>query len=248
MDEKFKVWATTSFGGCDGGNPSGKTWLCGIEWGGGETPEQLEEYLYKDFVEGEIPSAVHFDGSVPDALRYPSYNLRAAKLLALLAGKNTMEKEAVKKWYRDERIFSRESDYFKLNLYPISFKDTNGDRWNFSDLTGFKDKTKYIEWCHSTRFQFFRDKVETYKPQIIICTGIEYAEEFRLAFGQDREKFQVVSVGEKPTEKQIKYFRTNQGKTLVAVTYFFGGRFGLNSDAKLRATGEKLKEMLEIGG
>ena len=48
MNEKFKEWAT-GYSGFDGGNPEGKIWLCGIEWGG-KSPVCIKE-LEKLFLE-----------------------------------------------------------------------------------------------------------------------------------------------------------------------------------------------------
>ena len=40
MNEKFEKWAT-GYSGFDGGDPKGKIWLCGIEWGG-KNPDMYE--------------------------------------------------------------------------------------------------------------------------------------------------------------------------------------------------------------
>src|SRR3990172_9532296 len=40
---EFEKWAR-GFSGCDGGNPKGSIWLCGIEWGLGKE-HSLEEEL-----------------------------------------------------------------------------------------------------------------------------------------------------------------------------------------------------------
>ena len=44
ITERFENWAL-GYSGCDGGDlgypSSPSTWVCGIEWGGGHTPEAL---------------------------------------------------------------------------------------------------------------------------------------------------------------------------------------------------------------
>ena len=44
ITKDFERWAL-GFSGCDGGNPNGSVWLCGIEFGGGCTEKELEKNL-----------------------------------------------------------------------------------------------------------------------------------------------------------------------------------------------------------
>ena len=49
--KQFEKWAS-SYAGCDGGDVGGPNkrsiWLCGIEWGGGHTPEDVRENIAEE--------------------------------------------------------------------------------------------------------------------------------------------------------------------------------------------------------
>lgn len=80
-----------------------------------------------------------------------------------------------------------------------------------------------------------------YVPRLIVCTGITHVSEFCLAFGG---KVGSLSKTE-AAGKSIQYFITNDDKTLAAVIYFFGGRYGLRSDIELEETGKVLSNLVK---
>lgn len=131
---KFERWAL-GFSGCDGGNPKGCVWLCGLEWGGDETKETFS------FTDVSRPSAINPKDET--FLKYP-YNWRAMKLLAALNG--APPTESYTDFFRRQSCFASNSDYFKLNLYPISFKTTSHSRWTkwLEKETGFATKQEYL--------------------------------------------------------------------------------------------------------
>lgn len=225
----FEEWAL-GFSGCDGGNPKGCVWLCGLEYGGDDTAEWL------CFPDVSCPAAI--DPKDETFLTH-QYNWRALKLLAALKGIQPAE---YRRLFRSQSCFASESDYFKLNLYPIAFKDTSHTRWTawLEKKTGFHTKQEYLTWCQTHRFSQLRRWASEHAPRLIVCTGITHAREFCLAFGGTPESIcQAEAAG-----KAIRYFTTNDGRTLVAVIYFFGGAHGLRSDEELRATGEVLSGLV----
>jgi hypothetical protein len=139
-----------------------------------------------------------------------------------------------------ERCFRKDSDYFKLNLYPLAFRNDSHEQWMpwHTKRTGLDNKESYRQWCAKKRFPVFRKWVREFSPKLIICTGVGECESFFGAF-TGGEARQSCSAGNKP----ISYAITNEGRTLVVVTYFLSGPQGLNSDAAIRATGEKLGEL-----
>ncbi len=229
VKQDFARWAL-GFSGCDGGNLSGCVWLCGLEYGGDHTPESLT------FRDEPTPSAIQ-RGDV-GFLKY-QYNWKAVKLLAALRGKSCTQ---YREFFCDQACFAKESDYFKLNLYPIAFKNTSHQRWQqwLCEKTGFATKQEYLEWCRQHRFEQLRRWSNEYSPRLIICTGITRATEFQLAFGAQDQAVQETWAG----SKRIRYFTTNNGKTLVAIIYFLGGRYGLKSDEELQATGTALRTLV----
>jgi hypothetical protein len=235
VTETFAKWAV-GFSGCDGGDPTG-IWVCGIEFGQGHTEDnlKLEEDVSKP---GYVGGVGWEDSDVEKFLTY-QYNRKALKLLCALAGHDVGKYQ---EFYETEQCFRERSRYFKLNLYPIGFKDTSPEHWRewLAPRTGFETKQEYKEWCHRNRFPVLREWVQKYRPRLIVCTGISYRTEFFKAFGDGTQNPQVDNGVGKP----IWYTVTNAGRTLVAVIYFLGGRKGLKSDPELSATGKRLAGLL----
>lgn len=234
INNDFIRWAT-GFSGCDGGNPKGNIWLCGFEFGGGNTEEDL---VFSDDV--TLPAYVggEYWENRDEFLKF-QYNLKAIKLLTALAGKDIGDYES---FFRNQSCFDCDSNYFKLNLYPIGFKDTSHQHWAdwLVKKTGFTAKQDYLTWCRENRFPILRNWVLTYSPSLILCTGISYAQQFQSAFGSGDENV----FTEEVAGKQIKYFLTNNDQTLVAVIYFLGTIYGLKSNDELSLTGKRLAELL----
>ena len=158
-------------------------------------------------------------------------------MLAALAGQDPKN---YKTFFRDATCFYQDSDYFKLNLYPIDFKNTSHDLWaKWAAKTGFATKQEYLEWCHTYRFKALRTWLSTYSPHLVICTGILSVKQFAAAFGAGEETIEDTEAA----GKKIRYFLTNHGRTVVAIVYFLGGRYGLTADRQLSATGKKLAEL-----
>lgn len=231
VENAFAKWAT-GFSGCDGGNPGGSTWICGIEYGGGETEGkfQFTDVTEPAYVGGEI-----YDRG--DFLKY-RYNWKAVKLLAALDGRDVKN---YAKFYEDRQCFNRQSDYFKLNLFPLGFRNTSHSHWTewIATKTGIPTKDEYLRWCIAHRFPALRSWVEKYSPKLVVCTGITYADWFHEAFGEEDDRIIDTTAG----GKLVRSFVTNGGKTLIAVTYFFGGRYGLKSDPELAATAKHIAEL-----
>ena len=126
----FIDWAC-SFSGCDGGNPGAKLWICGIEWGGG-SKEYYNDVLPEQIQEGEyVPPKIY---PWKETLKEP-YGRNVAKLYTVIKGGNV---EA----YRDVAELPG-LDIFKMNLYPIAFRNTDDQLWKsngLDKLTGFEEK------------------------------------------------------------------------------------------------------------
>lgn len=236
INDDFKRWAL-NFGSCDGGdigspkNPS--IWLCGLEWGGGFKEEELQNIFKNNDL--KIP-AIYED--CKENLKY-QFNIKAIKLLAAINGE-----ENHVKFNETFKPFSRGGKgYFKMNLYPLSFKDTNHNRWTeaISKETGFKDKDEYIKWIRLNRFPIFSSWAKEYRPKIIICTGISYKDDFIVAFGDQNTQLQERNFKD---YKKFFYFKNSYG-ALVVIIYFLGGRHGLKSDEEIRRTGKEIAKIYE---
>jgi hypothetical protein len=212
VTETFEKWGR-GFSGCDGGNPCGEIWLCGIEYAGGDNKESIEQELMKDV--SKPPPPREDRGSF---LEY-RYNRSTLKILCALAGGDV---HCYKEFFHSDCCFAPHSRYFKLNLYPLGFKSISPSHWHGAHavLTGLQNKSDYQHWCQKERFPQLRSWAKDYSPKLIICTGKNSREDFFKAFCDpaDTEIQDEQGIPGKP----IQYAVTNAGRTLVAVTYFPG--------------------------
>jgi len=172
---KIKEWVC-SFSGCDGGNLYADTWLCGIEWGGGNLDNYYEEKLPKEIKNGKAPINLK-EYSWEESLKYP-YGRSFAKLFIAIKGGKVEN-------YKDSARWNGE-DLFKANLYPIAFESTDHTLWHkygVDKITDFETKHLFNTWCFFNRFPFFTQLRIKHKPKLIICTGINYLRDYLMFFG-----------------------------------------------------------------
>jgi len=221
VTEAFREMAL-SFYGCDGGNLASSVWTCGLEWGGG--------YEGDDIPESEI-NAWPLDAWELDArgnlynLKY-QYNQKLAWFFAYLLDWDVdrYRQEAAK-----HRLFCAGGTGFKMNAYPLSYKNRNTVVWSerIKQLTGFDDFDAYRTWCIEHRGEYFTQLARNYRPKIILCTGVSYANEFFAFFR--------CSTASIVKHEGFLVCPTQTGDTLVFVAPFFGGASGINSYAKMEA-------------
>jgi len=240
MNDNFKKWAC-SLSGCDGGNISAKTWLCGIEWGQGSYGDYYEKELPQEISEGSVCSTVkEYDWK--KSITYP-YGLSFAKLYMAIHGQKVES-------YKNVVDFNGQ-ELFKLNLYPIAFDSTDHGLWKKNKLdkiTTFENKYLYKVWCFFNRFPYFSKLRKKHEPKLIICTGVDYLRDFLMFFGADN--VEMVGTGTiSPQSETNKYDRTYywvrlDRNTLLVVIPFFSGRYGLNSNYLLQQMGKRISELL----
>lgn len=233
---RFEKWGL-GYSGCDGGdigspeNPS--IWVCGIEWGGGHSPEGLESHMNED--------SSHPPGGYEvwtDNLAY-IFNWQVMKLLTAINGNNVSE---YKKFAEHVQPFVLgRKGYFKMNLYPIGFKDTSQDRWHsrFAEITGFESKSDYLDWCSKCRFPQIRRWAEQLKPKLIICLGKTYLNEFKAAF----HEVGAVLDHESIDERDIFWGFNTQG-TLIVILPFMVNRNGLIKNTSIQKAGGRIAQII----
>src|ERR1700682_3175271 len=177
VGQDFERWAK-GFSGCDGGNLHGAIWFCGIEWSTG-TEHDLREEL-RDSV-SEPPQKY---GALQDILRDPDsrkphpYGVRLVKLIT------AMRLPAA---YSEPFPFHRRSQFFKLNLFPVAFKEVDPQLWidKYKTATGLPTQDAYVQWCRENRFPQMRSWVEKGRPTLIVGVGAgrERKPDFKEAFG-----------------------------------------------------------------
>jgi hypothetical protein len=239
VENAFQKWAT-GFSGCDGGDigrPDRRSvWVCGIEWGGGHDLADLKNNIQDDVT---TPSAGYDDYF--HNLKY-IFNWNTMKLLTAMQGGLVKD---YKEMTKNMRPFVKDSQgFFKLNLFPISFKDTDHQRWlsDFSEATGFENKADYLAWCRRMRFPEMRKWVAKSKPKAIVCFGKTFIKDFHGAFVNGETTF----VRETIQNRELSWVRT-QDDVLIAVCPFPGNRYGLNSDALLQSFGDRIGVLMNGG-
>lgn len=236
IKNKFQKWAS-GFSGCDGGDigspESRSTWVCGIEWGGGHDLAALSESILNQV---DTPPLGYDDPS--ENLAY-IFNQQTMKLITAMEGGQV---DDYKEMVSQHRPFVKGSTgHFKMNLFPIAFKDTAHQRWqsDFIGVTGFTNKEEYLTWCRQVRFAQTRNWVSVHKPKVIVCFGKTLINDFTAAFVHDGGKFTKENI----LNREISWTRTADD-VLVVVCPFPVNRYGLNSNALLQAFGEKIRTLM----
>lgn len=262
VQEDFAKWAL-QFSGCNGGdigspeNPA--IWVCGKEWGkdwGLDKDETLQDgiaefrehfrndriqdphnvyYREEDFLDkGGILALCRKSSDGKDPYKY---DRNAFKLLAALNGKKVEEyKEFAQK---EKPFFEGGKGYFKMNLFPLGFPDTNNARWEtlFSEVTGFSNKQEYRAWLLQNRLPVMREWARKYRPKLIICTGLgnPYPKRFMAAFGEETMQMKT----ENMAGTRILHGRNKEG-TLIVVMF----HISILGDADLQVFGERIRQLL----
>lgn len=236
--KRFENWAL-GYSGCDGGelgNPSNpSTWVCGIEWGGGHTPEALVAHIEEDV---SHPPRGYTDWA--ENLAY-IFNWQVMKLLSVINGGSVSD---YKKFAETVKPFVEgSSGYFKMNLYPIRFKDTSYARWhdNFSSITGFQSKADYLRWCSACRFPEIRKWAKSAAPELILCLGKTYIQDFRAAFHNENSSFSHEII-----DGRDLFWCINDQGSVVAVIPFMVNRNGLVKNVSIQKFGERISQLLTI--
>lgn len=237
MDRKWML----DFSGCDGGtigsSEKQSIWVCGIEWGGGFDTKDLEDYINQTW-EGSPDFGYQ---SIEDSDFYP-YNRVLFKLLTVMQG-NVID--SYKDFAKNEQPFveNSHSSYFKMNLYPIAFSSTDHTHWmkDFSEITGFENKQKYLDWCHNNRFPVMQQWVQKYTPKLIICFGKGYTYDFNLALADNNRTFTNEIVGD-----LVLQWKKNDNGTIIAILPFPNApNKGLKSHSDIEAMGQRLAELID---
>lgn len=217
----------TSWSGCDGGNPNAELWICGIEHGG----ESDKEVKWMPEPEPNFWGP-EFKKHHPDYLTWP-YHQKVAKLMIAIDSlrkdpKRIPSLDSYKK-YMEEKLYAKDGECFKLNLFPLPSPSVNDPTWSviYKDNPFLSNKHDYREYCLKRRAVFFKEQRAHYRPKVIIGTGKGFQNEFAMAFG-----FSGTPEPVELADKRCGYIYTDEGCTLI-VSPFFGGRYGMNSGGRL---------------
>ena len=245
IDARFAKWAT-GFSGCDGGDigspKSRSIWFCGIEWGGGypDDVKKLQDDVFTENV--EKPAVGYIDNNMMPAWKANLdyiFNWQAMKLLAAIHGQQTSTyksfAEEVKPFVKDE------IGYYKLNLYPLAFKNTSYILWKdgVAKATGFETKQEYIDWIKMCRFPIMKSWTDSYAPKLIVCAGITYSSDFKMAFVDDGLEW----TRETHDERELLWV-VNKNRTTVVVIPFMVNPNGLVKNISIQKFGDRIHEII----
>lgn len=244
IDKKFEKWAT-GYSGFDGGNPNGKIWLCGIEWGG-KSPTCIEE----------IRSLFNEDVSNPptgyekhqDNMKY-DYNKRFLSVIAAIYNIKLIKNNDLEEFNNQEKTFTEKSNYFKLNLSPFNFPTTDTNHWcdAYKQITSFDTKKCYEEWVWNKRCSLFQEMTRRYSPKLIITVGASenYFNNYKKFFGYAHCHFKTIKY-ESDKRLKLRYYLDEENKRLIVNIYFFT-RGWLVKNEPLKETGQIIRKLLDEG-
>ena len=238
-EDKFSKWAT-GFSGCDGGDIGNHNiksiWFCGIEWGGGHPAD--EEELCNTVFSKNVDYPDDGYSKWNENLSY-IFNWQAMKLLSAIKGGVV---ESYKDFAEKNLPFTRGGKgYFKMNLYPLAFKNTSHALWEsgFAKATGLENKQEYISWIRLHRFPILKSWADVYAPKLIVCVGKSYIADFSLAFADQGLKFNCEEIDDRELNWGI-----NKNGTLVVVIPFMVNRNGLTRNISIQKFGNRIREIL----
>lgn len=234
----FEKWGL-GYSGCDGGDighaQRRSKWICGIEWGGGHNLDSLTADIRSDV--SEPPKG--YD-RWEDNLSY-IFNWQVMKLLSAVEGGTV----------KDYKTFAKEAKpfvaggngYFKMNLYPIAFRNTNHSNWvsEYAGISGFSSKSDYIAWCKNKRLPQIRKWTSAFTPKLVVCLGKTYADDYAKAFFDDGKDF----VTEPVDDCEIRW-GINSDNTLVVILPFMVNRHGLTKNATIQKVGDRISQLMPI--
>lgn len=242
VNPKFVKWAK-GFSGMEG-DLEGELWFCGIERGMARKQDNLDFKLdskltYEDDHGNKLECWNEKFEKKDTKHKSSQYNQKVSKV----AFNYFNVKKSSYKEYREKSLFTWKGHTFKMNLYPLSFRNSKDTCWTKEPYkehykkTGFPDKQMYKAWCMEHRFPVLRNLIETYPPKVLICTGSKHKQDFILAFGLlDNLYYRRGKVA----GHECDFYRINDGKTLVVITPFLG-RGGIMSDDALIKLGKYVR-------
>lgn len=182
---QFKAMVSSFFGSA-AGNIRSPVWICGLEPGGGYSPDipipvsNLAPYSFEDL---QCWTADDFFGSFWDDSS--GFCQAVAKILVgLKDGRYDSTRPRDRKTLAADNLVGPDGLALVLNAFPISMLGVsqrgkswqtyrvrleNGTAMPIREWSGLDEYGKYV---FANRRQIYASKVQEYRPQIIICCGI----------------------------------------------------------------------------
>lgn len=250
-----------SFYGSTCGNTRSPVWICGLEWGGGYDPAipiPVSDFDPYGFDELQVWSADDFLNSF-----WAPHSRFCQAVIKILTGlRDGKYVPARCSWNREnminENLIGPIGLALILNAFPISMSGTSA-RWSswlqyqvrlndgtvkrLNEWTKLPTFDKYREYLFAHRTRIYSQEVKNRKPQLIICFGMNEGHEQLFGTKEIKETFSSVpDGGHDCTVYEIEHQEDN-ATTLVLVTPFPVGRYGLISDEQFDIVSKKISEI-----
>lgn len=231
------IQSYSGYNGGDIGEPDRRSiWCCGIEWGGSTDVESIARYYHS----GEWREISGFEDKNENCTA--PYDKVLCKVLCAMAGKSVDDYEQFA-W--EQRVWHKgvKSGYFKMNLYPLWFKDTDSAHWTpeLTSLLGFADKNEYLRYCHKYRFPAINQLMQKHQPKAVLCFGTTYEDEFNLAFSDGYKSFCLEIIDNLP----VKWKRNENGIVVAVIPFPNAPRYGLQRNRSMQLIGEFLAKLID---
>lgn len=234
-----------SFYGCDGGNLRSKIWFCGLEWGGdlrwaeGKTGEKLEtveedsgygdqERRLRDFSQN-----ISWEEGFIDAVT-TGVNQKICWFINYYLGLDRSDSYQYADFVVENKICFNEPDGigFKMNLFPLNSRKHDGS-WDEkrAQYTGLATRWEYEAWCLKNRGAYFQKLIKEGAPEVIIGLGKSHMWKFFQFFGCNESAVKEANLINSVT---IFYCTIPETETMLVISPFFGGPYGINSFKKMQ--------------
>lgn len=213
-----------SYSGIDGGNRKSRIWFCGIEYGG--AAEKLDGNICAytlDQVKGWDDDFKNLNTWKNERRKW-TFNRTIAKIMAtMIYGAKAANTKECWETYYDKQLFAPCGNEFKLNLFPLAFRNTS--EW-VKSTSCFQKKDHYYDFCRKGRFDLLRKLRSDLNPQIVVCFGLRCKSDFEKAFGFSESIECHFSVAK---NERRRYFSSENGDSRLLILPFPNRRYGLNS-------------------
>lgn len=262
-----------SFYGCTTGNVDSPVWLCGLEWGGGlslEAPTYLDSWNPYGFEDLQCWSWQEFKEEfwAPRS----KYCQNALKVLLTIQKGHYCEKDYKLSWSELEKHKTVGANGLAmfLNAFPISFagrsvadKDwqqyevlfSDGSTKKFPDWLGKSCENfwKYKNFVLEHRAKTYVDERKKRCPKLIVCFGKNSASDFKTLWGveENAPEYLALSMRKDGNCDCFGYLLDNgsgKQKTLLFITPFIGGPYGLNSPELIENVFGQLRKKMDNNG
>ncbi|MBE2897950.1 hypothetical protein HPC37_03690 [Pasteurellaceae bacterium 20609_3] len=221
-------------GGDIGSKQNPAIWCCGIEWGGGMSTQELQSYIESK----EWQTIGGFEEERENCTQ--PYDRVVCKILCVIAGGEVENYDA---FARTHRVWMKgaKTGYLKMNLFPLSFQDTDPAHWHngLTALLGFQNKDEYLNWCREYRFPRIKSDVLRYQPKLILCFAKSYHADFDRAFSDNNLPFTELEI----EQLSVRWKRNDNG-TVIVVLPFPNRPRGLQRNCAIQAIGEFIRTLI----